>query len=203
MAIYNDESYRPPTNPRYRTYLCCSSICSPCVCCSLGELVDQTYVTLDENSVEFQRAYNDCCCHVATNKVNIPLENITDVGIQNGCCLDCFNIEPLTIQTAGSGGAEAVIYHVDNSAAFRERILEERNNQRQASTSAGASSSKGGGASLIMSEEPPSDPIAKVKYIHTLWKLGVLNEQEAAQARTKVMSSVEFREAKAALLKKL
>ena len=37
-------------------------------------------------------------------KRSVPLENITDVTVEDDCCLQLFNLKKIMIQTAGTGG---------------------------------------------------------------------------------------------------
>lgn len=59
---------------------------------------------------------------------NVPLEQITDMGIVEGPLMRLFGIKRLTVETAGqsSAGALVALIGVIDTEAFRDRVLAQR-----------------------------------------------------------------------------
>ncbi len=56
---------------------------------------------LDNDSLVFHSARNDCCCHIAESQQTLPLDKIQDVQLQGGCLQTCFGLKDVRVQTAG------------------------------------------------------------------------------------------------------
>ena len=56
---------------------------------------------LDSESIIFDSAFNDCCCHIAVSQQTIPLDKVQDVQLQSGCLQTCFGLKEVRVQTAG------------------------------------------------------------------------------------------------------
>lgn len=52
---------------------------------------------------------NDCCFHIATTQKTIPLDKVQDVQLNTNCCLSCFHLKSVDVQTAGQGSAMAEV----------------------------------------------------------------------------------------------
>ena len=90
------------------------------------------------------KAASDCCCAVAKRKGNVPLEDVKDVTISSGCCLNCYGLKQLDVITEGnnfsdvrdphipiSSKVQTSIRHVKDPEAFREKILEARKMKKE------------------------------------------------------------------------
>lgn len=76
----------------------------PMASCCPYSYADQFSLRLERDSVTFQSANNDCCCHVAKTLKTLPMDKIQDVELQSNCLLTCFGLKAVNIQTAGQGG---------------------------------------------------------------------------------------------------
>lgn len=104
--------------PSFRNYLCCLgaamcactygfSICFvPIATFAGGSLSDRYSLRLDKDNLRANKAYNDCCCHIATTSATVPLDKIQDVQLKETCCLTCFKLKQIDVQTAGQAGPE-------------------------------------------------------------------------------------------------
>jgi len=61
---------------------------------------------------------------------SIPLEKITDVGLNQGPLMRFFGLYRLSFETAGQSGHGALVslLGVENASEFREAILEQKDN---------------------------------------------------------------------------
>ena len=60
-------------------------------------------LSLTNEAVEFSQPTPSCCV-LAKTKRTVRLENITDVTLEDDCCLRMFGLQKMVLQTAGTGG---------------------------------------------------------------------------------------------------
>jgi len=159
-----------------------------CSLCVIDE-VEQGYDTyLTPEHVRVTTAENDCCYHVATNQISIPLEKITDVVISNNWCLDLCGLKTLEIQTAGTPSAEGKILFLSDPEGYKVQILNLAAKKRP--------------KVQLMSEEDyqAMSAFEKIKVTKEYAKLGILSESEYYMLLEKVIQSEEFVEEKERLL---
>ena len=60
-------------------------------------------LVLSADDLEFSQPTPSACV-LANLKRTIPLENITDVTVEDDCLLQMFNLKKILVQTAGTGG---------------------------------------------------------------------------------------------------
>jgi len=68
-----------------------------------GRIYKGSSLTLTDTAVEFSQPTPSACV-LANLKRTIPLENITDVTVEDDCILQMFNLKKILVQTAGTGG---------------------------------------------------------------------------------------------------
>ncbi|KAH3746071.1 hypothetical protein Pelo_12555 [Pelomyxa schiedti] len=188
------------------------TLCSGVTCCILSmgifpgmlfrykDIATQTKVTLTPESVEYHTVFPDCCCHLATKHTTIPLENITDVSMNQNCCLSCCHLKSVEIQTAGSPIAEAVITHLKYPENFRDDVVNARRAIRTRGAPTALAMNSGTSTPSGFTRPEKVDPIAKLKELKELFDMGVLTEQEWQTAKQKIMNSPDFGASKARLL---
>lgn len=79
-----------------------SLICVPSTC-FCERIFKGSNLVLSADTLEFSQPTPSACV-LANLKRSVPLENITDVTVEDDCCLQLFNLKKIMIQTAGTGG---------------------------------------------------------------------------------------------------
>lgn len=112
-------------------------VCLPCLCVgrvSAANAMRSQYWILTERELKvITLDYQVCCVATSGTKVkSIPLENITDCGVDavgKGCLNDCFDPLPsMYVDTAssGAGSREAVGVALAEYRTFIQKILDQR-----------------------------------------------------------------------------
>jgi len=79
-----------------------SLLCVPSTfCCE--RIYNGSSLVLDAKNIEFSQPTPSACV-LANLKRTIPLENITDVTVEDDCILQVFGLKKIMVQTAGTGG---------------------------------------------------------------------------------------------------
>merc|ERR1711977_603749 len=79
-----------------------SLLCVPSTfCCE--RIYQGSSLVLDANKIEFSQPTPSACV-LANLKRTVPLENITDVTVEDDCILQAFGLKKIMVQTAGTGG---------------------------------------------------------------------------------------------------
>lgn len=71
--------------------------------CMVDQIYEGSYLKMDHEKVEFSQPRPDCCALARTVR-SVRLENVTDVTLEDDCCLQMFGLQNVVLQTAGTGG---------------------------------------------------------------------------------------------------
>lgn len=87
-----------------------------------GRYLERLECTLTKRTLIVKRGF-----FVRVEKT-IPLDKITDLGMVEGPLMRAFDIQALSIETAGSTsqGALVKLYGIENAEAFRDTVLDQR-----------------------------------------------------------------------------
>lgn len=118
------------------TYRSCMDSCSICLlcnyCCLMPELKKRKAALTESILVmKYSRASCLCCCWNDIIK-SIPLYKITDLSVQNDCCMNCYNIKCIAVQTASSNGRpELILEGPINPYQIRKLAMQWRDNAQE------------------------------------------------------------------------
>ena len=81
---------------------CLSLLFAPSTC-YCNRIFEGSSLVLSADNVEFSQPTPSLCV-LANLKRSVPLENITDVTVEDDCVLQMFGLKKIMVQTAGTGG---------------------------------------------------------------------------------------------------
>ncbi|KAH3745171.1 hypothetical protein Pelo_13445 [Pelomyxa schiedti] len=212
MKVFDDDTDNGPWKnyelaEKFESYMCCAAVCTCCVTWGIvpqiftyKELVKGIRTRVNADTIEHREMYTDCCCKLAKKTVTIPLENVTDVTLTTGCCLDCYGLKSVAVQTAGSPMPEATIVHLKDPEQFRKDVLAARKDIRD-NRHGGPKRDEGPAAvtmtsamtaTSVVSSLSTADPIAKLQRLKELYKLGVFSRDEYEALKARVAATPDF-----------
>lgn len=132
-----------------------------------GRYLDRMSARMDERFLKVEKGI------LTRVEKNVPLEQITDMGIVEGPLMRAFGLKQLTVETAGqsSAGPLVTLLGVIDTEAFRDRVLAQRDVLRARTGSANATDASQSGA------DKSSDDV-QVKMLATLERIEALLRQE-------------------------
>lgn len=95
-----------------------------------GRYLERLECTLTKRTLIVKRGF-----FVRVEKT-IPLDKITDLGMVQGPLMRMFDVQALSIETAGSTsqGALVKLYGIENAEAFRDTVLDQRDHMLEKET---------------------------------------------------------------------
>lgn len=197
-------------HPNYTGFLCCTA-CTACVfSCGLSCLITPlslfcpektsagARLQINSDSIELSNTVNDCCCHIASVQKSVPLANVQDVALSTNCCLSCFSLENIDVQTAGASGPTGA----EISAAFLKDPEEVRNVIRLAAKLKrdGRTSAPSSSAMAMTRTTGLAD---RLQTLTELYKSGALTESEAKSLKLAILAAEKDEASRLAELKNL
>jgi len=104
-------------DPAFKSYVCCLAsvatvssvgvalLLQPAMC-YIGSMFQGARLALSPEGVEYELPTPSCCV-LAQTKRTVRYEQITDVTVEDDCCLRMFSLKKVVLQTAGTGGISA------------------------------------------------------------------------------------------------
>lgn len=132
-----------------------------------GRYLDRMSARMDERFLKVEKGI------LTRIEKNVPLEQITDMGIVEGPLMRAFGLKQMTVETAGqsSAGPLVTLLGVIDTEAFRDRVLAQRDVLRAQTGSANAVNSPQSGVG-------ESGDDVQVKMLATLERIETLLRQE-------------------------
>eukprot|EP00775_Hariotina_reticulata_P012248 gene12248-12385_t len=178
----------------FKSMQCCTGVAAAlataglsAIFCPIGTFAPYTLfnnfgLKLDKDSVKVNTAINDCCFHVANTQKTVPLDKIQDVELQENCCLTCFGLKQVNVQTAGTGGPVPEIAAVFLASPERAREAIQLAVKLHKQQAGGAPVPHGGGAGI-------SSLMQRLQCLDQLVSRNVLSKEEAEVIKVPVLAA--------------
>ncbi|QDZ19514.1 hypothetical protein HOP50_03g20310 [Chloropicon primus] len=114
LALLEEKPIVAEKDDKFRNFLRCqagaAALASGCLSlffapstCYCNRIFEGSSLVLSADNVEFSQPTPSLCV-LANLKRSVPLENITDVTVEDDCMLQMFGLKKIMVQTAGTGG---------------------------------------------------------------------------------------------------